>query len=173
MLALQGIPFRPLGGHSPMSLFLHVPPKARCRAASRHLSPVMQGRGQNRNAGTNLRGQNGSAGTKWEPWGNNFRCPLPSRISQRAAGARCPAVSGHLSPVMYSRGQIRGDRMWTWGTISGIPLPLRTSQSPMPCGFLASVPVLSLRGQICPRPEARCRAIRGQNRNQGTNEGTK
>ena len=35
------------------------------------------------------------------------------------------------------------------------------------------VPEVTGRGQICPRPEARCRAIRGQNRNQGTNEGTK
>ena len=90
-------------GQSPASLFLHVPPKARCRAASGHLSPVAYGRGQNGSAGTK------SEGTKWE-CGDNLRHPSSSMYLSKGGQSPMPCGFRAFVPCDVWRGQIRGDK---------------------------------------------------------------
>ena len=98
----RAFPFVPPWGRSPASLFLYVPPKARCHAVSGHLSPVVYGRGQNGDAGTNLRGQNGDMRDDlWHPSSFPY---LPKLDAVRLPGI-CP-LSCKAGDKMGVRGQI-------------------------------------------------------------------
>ena len=113
-------------------------PEARCRAI----------RGQNRNQGTNQ-------GTKWEPpkpvsmgFGDKFLVlsPFSSIIKGVREKIRVAYIcqngdkTGLFVPEAHGCWLLRASPFVPLGTASGVPLPLRTSQSPMPCGFQASVP---------------------------------